>query len=241
MIKITWLLFPIFLYAQFVVGPKIKIENFEHSFGRVKQGEILSHTFEIHNIGSEDLEIDQIKASCGCTDFVLDKNIINPGSFANLKVNFSTVGLNGYVKKNLWIFSNDPIDKEFLLSISANVYDPEIEKDSFPRLELSEMQVDFGNVKEGEVITYPLKLKNTGKKTLIISNINPSCGCTVVNLKQKEIQPNEEITLDIKLDTKGFNGKIKKSIHIFSNNKFQNVVSFYMYANVIKEAKSGSN
>ncbi|MFN3393905.1 MAG: DUF1573 domain-containing protein, partial [Candidatus Thermochlorobacter sp.] len=62
----------------------------------------------------------------------------------------------------------------------------------------------------------------------------PSCGCTVVDFKKKELKFGEEERVKIKLDTKGFLGKIKKAVHILSNNKYQNVVSFYMYANVIK-------
>ncbi|HOJ38109.1 MAG TPA: DUF1573 domain-containing protein [Ignavibacteriales bacterium] len=233
-LTLFFLLLPLFLYCQFIVGPKIKIDENEHSFGKVQQGTVLTHTFKIYNIGSEDLEIEQIKASCGCTDFELGNNVIEPGKSTELKIKLSTDGYSGYVKKSFWIFSNDPIDKELILYINANIIDPEIEKESFPRLELSDMQIDFGNVKEGEIINYPLKLKNTGKKPLIISNINPSCGCTVVNFSKKELLPGEETTVDIKLDTKGFSGRIKKSVHIFSNNKFQNVVTFYMFANVIK-------
>lgn len=39
----------------------------KHNFGRVRQGQILSHTFTITSAGTEPLEIRQAKPTCGCT------------------------------------------------------------------------------------------------------------------------------------------------------------------------------
>ena len=231
---LSCLFFYINLYSQIVMGPRLKVENYDYNFGKVKQGEILSCKIKLYNIGTEDLEIEDIKASCGCTDVELDKSTIPSGGEAVLTVKYNTAGAEGYQKKNIWIFSNDALEKELKLTLSVTVIDPDVENDSIPRLELSEYEKDFGDVKEGKIIDYELKIKNTGKRALIIKNIYPSCGCTVVDFKKKELKFGEEEKVKIRLDTKGFLGKIKKAVHILSNNKYQNVVSFYMYANVIK-------
>lgn len=39
----------------------------KHNFGRVRQGQILTHTFTITSAGTEPLEIRQAKPTCGCT------------------------------------------------------------------------------------------------------------------------------------------------------------------------------
>mgnify|MGYP002346987052 FL=1 len=46
-------------------------------------------------------------------------------------------------------------------------------------LALSEPSFDFGKIKKGDVVEHVYEVTNTGKNPLIISNVQPTCGCTV--------------------------------------------------------------
>ncbi|MBI4823571.1 MAG: DUF1573 domain-containing protein [Nitrospirae bacterium] len=56
---ILTILIPVAVYAQ----PSIKFDTESHDFGEVKQGEQLEHTFELLNLGTEDLIIEGLVPS----------------------------------------------------------------------------------------------------------------------------------------------------------------------------------
>lgn len=47
--------------AQEVKGPKMVIEKSAYDFKKVKEGEVLEHTFRVLNQGDQDLEIKRVK------------------------------------------------------------------------------------------------------------------------------------------------------------------------------------
>lgn len=51
---------------------------------------------------------------------------------------------------------------------------------------------DLGKVKKGQTIEIPYTIKNTGDKPLIISSVEPACGCTVADKPEKPIMPGSE-------------------------------------------------
>ena len=46
-------------------GPKIKFREESKDFGKMKQGEVLTHVFVFKNEGDENLVIKRVKTSCG--------------------------------------------------------------------------------------------------------------------------------------------------------------------------------
>jgi Protein of unknown function (DUF1573) len=56
-------LFAGILSAQESKGPKIAITEIKYDFGKVVQGTVASHVFEIRNVGNETLIIDRVAPS----------------------------------------------------------------------------------------------------------------------------------------------------------------------------------
>ena len=77
--------------------------------------------------------------------------------------------------------------------------------------------VEFGTIDSGEVANVQFKFKNVGKSVLVIKNISSSCGCTVPQLDKKEYQPGESGVLPVQFNTRGYNGKVVKTITVNSN------------------------
>ena len=55
----------------------------------------------------------------------------------------------------------------------------ETKKQPETSLALSEPSFDFGEIKKGDVVEHIYEVTNTGKNPLIISSVQPTCGCTV--------------------------------------------------------------
>lgn len=76
---------------------------------------------------------------------------------------------------------------------------------------------DFGKIEYKGDGSCVFKFKNSGKAPLIVSNVKPSCGCTLANGWKKEpIKVGESSQIKIKYDTKR-QGKFSKTISVYSN------------------------
>ncbi|MDP3930002.1 MAG: DUF1573 domain-containing protein [Bacteroidota bacterium] len=76
---------------------------------------------------------------------------------------------------------------------------------------------NFGNLVDGEVVTYKFKFTNTGKSDLIISSASASCGCTVPSYPKTPIAPGKEGSIDVEFNSSGRVGTFDKNITITAN------------------------
>ena len=84
----------------------IKFVSTEHDFGKVREGEKLTHVFEVLNTGKADLLLQSIKPSCGCTMPKYDKKPIRPGRKGTIEVVFDTKGRPGKQRKTVMVVTN---------------------------------------------------------------------------------------------------------------------------------------
>jgi hypothetical protein len=61
-------------------------------FGKIMDGETVSHEFEFTNTGKGDLVVNNVKASCGCTTPDWTKEPIKPGEKGMIKAVFNSAG-----------------------------------------------------------------------------------------------------------------------------------------------------
>ncbi|MCP4217350.1 MAG: DUF1573 domain-containing protein [bacterium] len=87
------------------------------------------------------------------------------------------------------------------------------------KMEFQKTTVDFGEADSGKIIDLEFKFKNSGNVPLIIKNLSTSCGCTATKLEKKEYQPGEEGSIPVKFNTRGYTGKVTKSITITTNDE----------------------
>lgn len=94
--------------------------EYEHSFGKVSEGEKVGYVFKFENKGTADLVIQAAITSCGCTVPKYDKRPIHPGEAGKLEVVFDTSGRNGMQTKTVTVRSNASVPV-VVLKISAEV------------------------------------------------------------------------------------------------------------------------
>ena len=82
---------------------------------------------------------------------------------------------------------------------------------------------DFGTLKQGAECAIDFKFKNTGKEPLLISNAQPSCGCTVPQWPKEPIKPGESGVIKVKYDSNRV-GPFDKTVTVTSNGKTQQKV-----------------
>lgn len=78
---------------------------------------------------------------------------------------------------------------------------------------------DFGIIKEGAMATYEFTFTNTGKSPLILSNVQPSCGCTTPEWPKEPIAPGAKSKIKAMYNSIGRPGNFQKYITVKSNSK----------------------
>lgn len=84
----------------------ILFEETSYEFGKIKQGEVIAHTFIFKNDSKEPLIVSNASASCGCTIPVWPKDAINPGESGKIEVQFNSTGKSGIQNKTIAITAN---------------------------------------------------------------------------------------------------------------------------------------
>ncbi len=76
---------------------------------------------------------------------------------------------------------------------------------------------DFGSISEGTQASYTFEVMNVGNQPLIISNVQPSCGCTTPEWTKDPIQPGQKGKIMATYNSTGRPGVFNKVISISSN------------------------
>lgn len=84
-------------------------------------------------------------------------------------------------------------------------------------VQLLDSVYDFGKIKEGSLVEYSFRFKNTGSNPLIITNAVGSCGCTVAEKPEQPVLPGEIGYLKVKFDSQNRVGEAHKTVTVSAN------------------------
>lgn len=90
-------------------GPRIAVDPPSFDFGRTLPQKAVTREFSIRNFGDQDLVIENVSSSCGCTVAdTLTKKVVKPGGSQPLRVTLTTPAGPGAITKSVVVRSNDP-------------------------------------------------------------------------------------------------------------------------------------
>lgn len=112
--------------SQTAAVPRLEISPPSFDFGAIDYGQSVEYNFKVANSGGEVLEITRVTTSCACTSAKINREQINPGEEAELKVIYDTGKMSGAHAKGkqeriIFIRSNDPARPQAEAAITAVV------------------------------------------------------------------------------------------------------------------------
>jgi hypothetical protein len=102
-------------------GPRISVEPAGFDFGKVVQQRTLQKEFSIRNFGTEDLVIENVATTCGCTAALMDSKVVKPGGTTPLRVSLETRNYSGRVERRVLVRSNDTTQNMLEIKVAADV------------------------------------------------------------------------------------------------------------------------
>ncbi|QDU79924.1 hypothetical protein Pla110_16440 [Polystyrenella longa] len=107
--------------------PNAVTESVDFDFGSQARYETGRHKFKIYNKGEAPLELTQGDSSCKCTIGSLDKNVVAPGEFTEVELEWtpesvSTAGSSDKFRQYAVVYTNDPDRPEIGFNITGFVY-----------------------------------------------------------------------------------------------------------------------
>lgn len=88
-------------------APTMDFTGLEFNFGKINQGEKVTHEFKFKNNGKRNLLIRKTKTSCGCTA-IETKKVIKPGESSTIKTVFNSAHKSGRQNKSITLITNIP-------------------------------------------------------------------------------------------------------------------------------------
>jgi hypothetical protein len=151
-----------FIFAE--KGARIKFEKESWDFGKVKQGETLTHVFKFKNIGEENLEIKGVRTSCGCTAALATNAEVPPEKEGEIKVTIDTRGYEYKITKYVFVDSNDPVQPGKRLDLTADIEVPPM-----PKIFLERSSFDAGLILNEDEVRGLTKIDNKGELELKVT------------------------------------------------------------------------
>ncbi len=102
-------------------GPRISVEPEAFDFGKALQNKVLHKDFVIRNIGTQDLVIDRVSTTCGCTVAAGYAKLVKPGQSTNMDVQLQTRTYNGRLERKVLVRSNDKARDPLELKVQVTV------------------------------------------------------------------------------------------------------------------------
>lgn len=142
--------------------PRIACDQPIFDFGSRDNSEKVSHTFVVRNDGASTLNISRVKPACGCTVANISSKVLEPGQSATISANLDLKGRNGPQTKPMTVYSNDPVQGTFQLTLKGT---------AVSEVSITPTAVSLGRIEEGQVVTKEVKVVNNSAKPLTIKKI----------------------------------------------------------------------
>jgi hypothetical protein len=153
-------------------GPQIEFEKLEHDFGVISDTEKHATSFTFRNVGSQTLQVHDVKAACGCTVPNRRRFSLAPGESDQIDIIFDPKGKMNKTDKYITIVSNSVTEPSLKLFLTSDIQ---------PLLGFERMH-NMGNIAlgSGRVETIPLFHTDPNLEFIEVKCENPSVGVRIV-------------------------------------------------------------
>lgn len=151
-------------------------KEYVHEFGKVTLGEIPEYRFEIQNIYEEDIRINSVTSSCGCTIATPSKKVLKTWEKGEIICRFNTPAVgNGFKQATVTVRFDKPYVGETQLTVNGTIVSG---------LNFNPQKIDFGQVTENNFPVKKISLSHTGNPNFRVQDVKSTFGHIKVQIKE---------------------------------------------------------
>ncbi|MCP4312061.1 MAG: DUF1573 domain-containing protein [Bacteroidetes bacterium] len=155
------------------VTPKLSFEKDLHDFGKFAEADgKVTYKFEFVNTGGDDLLVQNVTASCGCTAPQWTREPVPPGAKGYVAATYNPAGRPGPFRKYITVISNsNPGSIRLTIAGEVTPKPRSIEDDyryAMGPMRLKSNHLAFGNVKNTNSTEKKLEIVNTSEEVVTI-------------------------------------------------------------------------
>lgn len=141
------------------------------------------------------------------------------------------IKLNGTVQENVFYYISANLVEDFS-SMSKE------QLENAPVFQLAATTIDLGKIPGATQNDVEFKFTNAGKSDLLIRYVRSSCGCTAIKQgpKDEPIKPGQSSSIKATFNSGSYNGKVTKSIFVYTNDPKNSEVILSLNADVQQDA-----
>ncbi|HMO51058.1 MAG TPA: DUF1573 domain-containing protein [Kiritimatiellia bacterium] len=208
--------------APVVQGPRIFSAEPEFNFGTVDNQTQIEHTFVVKNIGDTTLEINNVRAACGCTVADMSSRSIEPGQEATLTARLNLQGRTGFQSKPITLHSNDPENPQFRLNMVGNAQ---------ASVQVSPERLMFGQIGPGQDITLPVEVRNLSPDPMAILGVESAIPQLVGEVET--IEEGRHYNISVSLRELSEPGSFNGVLRVLTDHPQRPTIDIAVFANVV--------
>ena len=184
-------------------------EKKSHDFRIVGRGAKSEYHFEFTNLYEEDVHVQSVRTSCGCTTPTVSKNTLKTHEKGSVLATFNTSTFIGQKSATVTVVFDRPSYAEVQLKVSG-----------FIRTDItfSPSEVNYGEIPAGQSREMDVVITKTGDSSWRINDVRSHCGNLQVRLAQPQVTPGTvRYRMSVKLDDSMGEGDIRERLTLISN------------------------
>lgn len=217
----------------------IKFEATTFDFATIKEEKgVVTCVFKFKNVGKQDVQILNVRPSCGCTTSEYTMEPVKPGGSGIVKATYDPARRPGPFNKSIAVTTNNTGSPNITLFIKGNVLEkPKTKEEMYPvqqgNLRFLTNHLSF-NLTDNQVKVDTVKIYNAGKKKMELKFVNLPAFVTVLSPQVIKLDTGAESKIVVKYDAAKRNeiGFVYDKFSITTNDSAQLEKIIYLSANI---------
>lgn len=205
------------------IGPRMQVDEPVFDFGRVEQGEQVTHDFRFTNQGNRDLRVQSVKTSCGCTAAVIAADTIPPGTEGTIQATFDTQRFAGQKAKDIRVHTNDPLRPVTTLTLRGEIT---------VEVQVQPAQLYLGRLQRGSPVTRTVTVLYDENKSLEITHITNANPAISVRAEDAQVEGKKGKALRVSVSKTVPRGPLNDTITVTTTSQKKPTISIPVVGNV---------
>jgi hypothetical protein len=203
--------------------PRLVFSESVFDFGKVEQGDQVNHLFRFTNQGGQDLRIESVKTSCGCTAAVISSEVIGPGQEGTISATFDTTRFAGEKAKSVSVYSNDPSQSVTTLTLQGEIT---------VEVEIDPPQLYLGRVRRGEETVRSVDVLYDASKLISITKVENSSPVLTIRAQDMEQQGRKGKKLIVTLKKNAPLGRLNDEIKVMTTSEKRPLIEIPVFGSI---------